>query len=201
MKQTFRSRVAWVLGWVWMAFAAYNAWDLIAHGSMPSALIAGAVLGAITLLVFLLALRPATIARDDGVWVRNPLRNAYIPWHAMDQAEVTNAITITSGETTVRCWTPQPTARERAKSLRGSTRPSRPGRYPPTQPQLSKAEQAAAEAVAGRTHADWVAQQLTELAQSRKSQSTGTIRVAWSPSALAAVAATLVLIVVTIVLS
>ncbi|MBO3745177.1 hypothetical protein J5X84_03785 [Streptosporangiaceae bacterium NEAU-GS5] len=201
MNQTYRSRVAWVLGWLWMAFAAYNTWDLIAHGRIPSALIAGAVLGAITLLVFLLALRPATITRQNGVWVRNPLRNAFIPWHAVDQADVSNAIAITSGDTVVRCWTPQPTARDRARSLRGSVRPARRGRYPSMQPQPTKAEQAAAEALAGRTHSDWVAQQINELSESRKAESTGETRVTWSPSALAAIAATLVLIVLAIVLS
>ena len=46
MKPTvFRSKVAWVFGWAWIVFALLNAWDLAVRGTMPSALIAAAVLG------------------------------------------------------------------------------------------------------------------------------------------------------------
>jgi hypothetical protein len=58
----------------------------------------------------------------------------------------------------------------------------------------------AAEAFAGRTHADWVAQQLTELATSRKATSSGDIRLTWSPTAIAALALAAALVAVTIVL-
>lgn len=194
MTRIFRSKPAWVLGWAWTTFAAWNVWDLTAHGRMPSALIAGAVLGAITVLVFLLALRPAIVARDDGVLVRNPLKNAYVPWSVVDGVQVSNAIIITSGDTTVRCWTPQPSARERAKAVRRAGRAA-------SEPSMSKAEAAAAEAMAGRTHADWVAQQLAEMAASRKATSSGETAATWSPTAIAALAIAVALVVVTIALA
>ncbi|MEZ0072765.1 hypothetical protein [Planotetraspora sp. GP83] len=192
-KQVYRSKVAQVFGWAWFVFAAYNAWDLIAHGSMPSALIAGAVLGVITVFVFLLALRPAIVVEEGGVRVRNPLRNAWIPWNAVGDVLVSNVIVIESGHTTVRCWTPHATTRERVKAV------GRAGKAA-SRADMSMAERAMAEA-AGRTHADWVAQQLTEMSASRRDASTGEIRVTWSPSALAAVAAVVVLVVVTLVLT
>ncbi|GII29585.1 PH domain-containing protein [Planotetraspora mira] len=194
-QQIFRSKVAWLFGWVWLVFVAWNVWDLTRHGSMPSALIAGAALGVITALVFLLALRPAIVAEAGGVRIRNPLRNIYIPWSDVGEVLVTHSIIIESGHTTIRCWTPQATARERAKAARRAER----GRKPVMEANVSKGEQAAAELLAGRTHADWVALQLTEMSVSRAAESSGETRVAWSPSSLAAVAAAVVLVVVTIV--
>ncbi len=194
MTLVFRSKAAWVLGWAWMVFAAWNTWDLIAHGRMPSALIAGAVPGVITALVFLLALRPAIVAREDGVLVRNPLRNAYVPWSSVDEVRVSNAITIGSGDMTIHCWTPQPSARERARAVR------RAGKMA-TEPTMSKADRMAAEAVAGRTHADWVTQQLTELATSRKATSSGEAAVTWSLTAIAALALTVAMVAITIALA
>lgn len=58
---------------------------------------------------------------------------------------------------------PQASARERAAAARRGKPASVParGRFR-TEPVRSKGEQAAAEALAGRTHADWVAEQITE---------------------------------------
>ncbi|GAA4578804.1 hypothetical protein GCM10023194_02640 [Planotetraspora phitsanulokensis] len=196
-KQIFRSKVAWLFGWVWLVFVVWNVYDLVAHGSMPSALIAGAVLGVLTALVFLLALRPAIVAEAGGVRVRNPLRNAYVPWKNVGDVIVTHAIIIETGHAAIRCWTPQATARERAKAARRAER----GRKPVMEANVSKGEQAAAELLAGRTHADWVALQLTELSVSRAADSTGETKVTWSPYSIAALAAAAVLVVVTIVAS
>ncbi|GAA0409359.1 hypothetical protein GCM10009530_72230 [Microbispora corallina] len=193
-RQTYRSRLAWIFGWAWLVFAAWNVWDLVAHGSMPSALVAGCVLGVLTALVFLMALRPAIVAEDGGVRVRNVLRDAYIPWNAVDDVIVASTIVIESGPLAVRCWTPQATARERAKAASRASRALASSR-------TSKAERAAAEAVGGRTHADWVAQQLTEMSRTRRETAAGETRVTWSPWAVAAVAAAVALVVVTIVLA
>jgi hypothetical protein len=191
-RQIFRSKVAWIFGWAWLVFAAWNVWDLVAHGSMPSALIAGSSLGVITVLVFLMALRPAIKLEDGGVRVRNPLRNAFIPWNAVGDVIVTSAVIIESGQVTVRCWTPQATARERAKAA------NRAGKAL-SSPSATKAERAAAEAVGARTHADWVAQQITEMSATRQDDASGEAVVTWSPWALAAVAAGAVLLVLLVI--
>ena len=190
--EIYRSKLAWVCGWAWMVFAAGNVWDLFARGSMPSALIAGAVLGVITALVFVMALRPAIVAEEGGVRVRNVLMNAYIPWSGVDDVSVTSAIVIESGDTTVRCWTPQTTARERARAA---------GRAAKAAKSANRVERATAEAVGARTHADWVAGQLTEMSRTRRESSSGETRVTWSPSALAAVAAALALVIAAIIAS
>lgn len=133
--QIFRSTIAWVLGWLWMAFAAFNAVDLILNGRIPSALVAGAVLAVLTAAVYIGCLRPGILPREDGILVRNPLRNIFIPWKAVDNIHVSHAIVIESGDESVRCWTPQSSARERAKATRrGTTVPTPPAATPPPPP-------------------------------------------------------------------
>lgn len=165
----FRSRMALVLGWIWMVFAAANAVDLIVRYSGPSSLTAAAVLGVMTALVFITCLRPAIILTEGGLLVRNPLRNTRVPWEAVDEVTVSHSIKITSGDGSVRCWAPQASARERAAAVRRG-HPARTGSR--TEPARSKGEQAAAEALAGKTHADWVADQITERAESAKRAAT-----------------------------
>ncbi|WP_440072587.1 PH domain-containing protein [Streptosporangium sp. OZ121] len=171
MKQVFRSTLATVVGWVWMAFAAFNAVDLIARYSGQASMVAAAVLGVLTALVFVTCLRPAVILSEDGVRVRNPLRNAFVPWRAVDEVTVSHSITIISGGGRVRCWVPQASARERAAAARRGRSASAPvparGRFR-TEPVRSKGERAAAEALAGKTHADWVAEQITERAEAAR---------------------------------
>ncbi|MFF5210751.1 PH domain-containing protein [Streptosporangium sp. NPDC000396] len=167
MKQVFRSKAALVIGWIWMAFAAANAVDLIVRYNGPPSLVAAAVLGVLTAVAFVACLRPAIIVTEDGVLVRNPLRNTFVPWESVDEVTVSHAIKITSGEKHVRCWAPQTSARERAAAVRRGNLARTGSRYK-TEPVRSKAEQAAAEALAGKTHADWVAEQITERAESAK---------------------------------
>lgn len=200
--QIFRSTIAWVLGWLWMAFAAFNAVDLVLNGRVPSALVAGAVLAVLTAAVYIGCLRPGILPKEDGILVRNPLRNIFIPWKAVDNIHVSHAIVIESGDDSIRCWTPQSSARERAKATRrGATVPTPSGRYPTAHPQLPKPQQDAAKALSGRTHADWVAQQLTETA-TQKSRLPGDplpLTTTWSPSALGALAAALVLVIAALI--
>ncbi|GIN01011.1 hypothetical protein Pve01_26690 [Planomonospora venezuelensis] len=217
----FRSKLALVLGWVWVAFAAANAVDLAVRYSGPPSMVAGAVLGVLTALVFVTCLRPAVVLTADGVLVRNPLRNTFVPWAGVDDVTVSHAITISSGDRVVRCWTPQTTARERAAATkRGQSGAPGRGRFT-TEPVLTKGERAAAEAFAGKTHADWVAEQITERARDARraggadrpertdaggpagtgaaAAGSGTMRIGWAPSALAALGVALALVVAAVV--
>ncbi|WP_214408788.1 PH domain-containing protein [Sphaerisporangium fuscum] len=203
--QVFRSKTAFVLGWVWMVFAAFNAVDLVRRGTIPSALVAGAVLAVLTAAVFVGCLRPGILFQEHGLLVRNPLRNVFVPWKAVDGVHVSHAIVIESGDESVRCWTPQASARERARAVRrgAAGSPARSGRYPTSQPELSKAERAAAQAMAGRTHADWVATQITETAEKKSHDEgeRGSLTVTWSPSALVVLAVALSFVIAALIVS
>ncbi|MFI6453966.1 hypothetical protein ACIBF6_20685 [Streptosporangium amethystogenes] len=222
MKQVFRSNFAMIVGWLWMVFAAGNAVDLVLRYNGRLSMVAAAVLAVLTALVFVTCLRPMIVMSEEGVLVRNPLRNAFVPWSGVDEVTVSHSITITSGGRRVRCWAPQTSARERAAAARKGKPVLARGRFR-TEPVRSKAEQAAAEAMAGKTHADWVAEQITERAKTARraasaagtprsdapvpeaeagvtsgtgtASETGALRMSWAPSALAAVAVAALLVV------
>ncbi|WP_170223609.1 PH domain-containing protein [Nonomuraea turkmeniaca] len=198
MKQTYRSRSAFVLAWVWLAFVAFNVWDLISKYNGKPSLVALAVLGVLTALVYVVALRPATVFTEDGLVGRNPLRTTYVPWAAIDDVSVSHAISVHHGEDqALRLWTPMASARERAKAQRRGMPQQRRGRFR-TEPTLSKGEQAAAEALAGKTHADWVGEQIRERAESarHRHEEAAPVRVVWAYDTIAVMVAAVVLVIV-----
>ncbi|MET7332351.1 PH domain-containing protein [Nonomuraea sp. NPDC005650] len=203
MKQTYRSRTAFVLAWVWLAFVAFNVWDLIAHYTGKSSLVALAVLGAITALVYVIALRPATVFTEAGLVGRNPLRTTFLPWASVEDVTVSHSINVEYGdEQVLRLWTPMSSARERARAQRRGAPRQQRGRFS-TEPTLSKAEQAAVEAFAGKTHADWVGEQIRDRAESakRREEEAAPARVTWSYDSIAVLAAAVILVVVAIVIA
>jgi hypothetical protein len=202
VKQVYRSRAAFVLSWVWVAFVAFNVWDLISKYNGKPSLVALAVLGVLTALVYVVALRPATVFTEAALVARNPFRTTYVPWADIEDVTVSHAIGVHLGEERVlRLWTPMSSARERAKAQRRG-RPGGRRRLLSTEPVLSKAEQAAAEAFAGKTHADWVGEQIRERAESarRRSEETAPVRGVWSYDSIAVLAAAVALVVAAIVI-
>ncbi|MFI6596363.1 PH domain-containing protein [Nonomuraea sp. NPDC050536] len=202
MKQTYRSKTAFSLGCLWLAFVAFNAWDLTARYNGKPSLIAAAVLGVITALVYVIALRPATVLTEAGLLGRNPLRSTFVPWALVESVSVSHSINVEhDGGQVLRLWTPMSSARERARAQRrGVPKTPRRGRFQ-TEPVQTKAEQMAAEAFTGKTHADWVGEQITERSQAAKQggQEPVTTKVTWSIDAIAVLVLAVVLVVVAIV--
>jgi hypothetical protein len=202
VKQVYRSRSAFVLAWVWVAFVAFNVWDLISKYNGKPSLVALAVLAVLTALVYAVGLRPATVLTEAELVVRNPMRTTYVPWARIEDVSVSHAIGVHYGEEqVVRLWTPMSSARERAKAQRRGLPGRQRGRFG-AEPQVSKAEQAAAEALAGRTHADWVGEQIRERAEAARHRDgeAAPVRAVWSYDAIAAAAVAIVLAVVAIVI-
>ncbi|MEV0591899.1 hypothetical protein [Nonomuraea cavernae] len=201
MKHVYRSRFAFVLGWVWVAFVAINTVDLIYRYTGKPSMVALAVLGVLTTIVYTTALRPATVLAEDELVVRNPLRTTYAPWAAVTEATVSHSINVHLGDDRIlRLWTPTSSARERAKARRRvGARPQR-GRFP-TEPTLSKGEQAAAEAFAGKTHADWLGEQITERAEAvgRRGEQAAPVRQSWAIDSFAVLAVALALVIAALV--
>ncbi|WP_336207604.1 hypothetical protein [Nonomuraea sp. LPB2021202275-12-8] len=201
MKQLYRSRTGFALGWVWLAFVAFNVWDLTARYNGKPSMVALAVLGVLTALVYLIALRPATVLTESGLVGRNPLRSTFVPWTAVNDVTVSHSINVDyDDERMLRLWTPVTSARERARAQRRGTASRQRGRFK-TEPTLSKGEQAAAEVFAGKTHADWVAEQISERAEAAKlrKEEPGQARATWAYDSIAAIAVALALVVAAIV--
>jgi hypothetical protein len=200
VKQVFRAKTAYVLGWVWVAFVALNVWDLTARYNGKPSMVALAVLGALTAVVYLVAIRPATVFTESGLVGRNPLRSTFVPWASVREVTVSHSINVDYGEERVlRLWTPMSSARERARAQRRGRPKEQRGRYK-TEPTLSKGEQAAAEVFTGKTHADWVGEQITERADKAKirNDQPGEPRTTWAYDSLAAVALAVALLIAAI---
>ncbi|WP_052422824.1 PH domain-containing protein [Nonomuraea candida] len=203
MKQTYRSKTAFVLAWVWVAFVAFNVYDLIARFNGKPSLVALAVLGALTALVYAVALRPATVFTEEGLVGRNPFRTTVVPWAAIDDVTVSHAINVRHGDDQVlRLWTPMSSARERAKAERRGAPKAERGRFR-TEPTLARGEQAAMEAFSGKTHADWVGDQIRERAESarRRDDAPAPARVRWSYDSIAVLVVAVALTVAAIVVA
>ncbi|MEO3798987.1 PH domain-containing protein [Nonomuraea sp. B1E8] len=203
MKESYRSKTAFALAWVWLAFVAFNVWDLIAHYTGKSSLVALAVLGALTALVYSIALRPATVFTEKGLVGRNPFRTTFLSWASIDDVTVSHSINVHHGdERVLRLWTPMSSARERAKAQRRGAPRRQRGRFT-TEPTLSRSEQAAVEAFAGKTHADWLGDQIRERAEAarRRDEQAAPARVTWSYDSIAVLVAAIALVVAAIVVA
>lgn len=197
MKSTYRSNTAFVFGWIWVAFVAINAVDLMLRYTGRSSLVAGAVLGALTAIVYVTALRPGTVLGEEGLRVRNPFRTWSLPWASVDGVRVSHSIAVDYADGKVlRLWTPTASARERAKATRRGVPKGQRGGLLRTEAVRTKAEQMAAEALAGKTHADWVGDQIVERSEAarRRDQAPPPVRATWAIDALAACALAIALV-------
>ena len=113
----FRSTVARVVAWIFIAFAAVNLVDVIMRGRGPSGRIAFAVLVALALIAFVLGLRPAVIADSREVRLRNLLRDVSVPWKAVTAIDTTDALRVHAGPAVFRSWSIAPGNRARRRAL------------------------------------------------------------------------------------
>jgi hypothetical protein len=204
---TIRSTAARVGAWAWMAFAALNLIDIAVRGRDVAALIMAALLLFGCGIAYVMGLRPAVAADEQGITVRNPLRDVRIPWRASRKIEGAEALTFLfqeedGGERKAKAWVLQTSPRARAKAEARQRR------------QAQGAPEAAAAALKHSTPTTYAAQQLNDLAKDRspkvkasKTESKppaedtepgGTIT--WSRTAAAALAVPGALVIVTALL-
>ncbi|GAA2451318.1 hypothetical protein GCM10010191_81760 [Actinomadura vinacea] len=189
---TIRSTAARVGAWAWMAFAALNLMDIAVRGRDMASVVMAALLLLGCGLAYVMGLRPAVVADEGGLTVRNPLREARVPWPAAREIAGTHALTFRfaaeGGERTVKAWVLQTSPRAQAKA---EARARRSNRDMP------------AEKLKGRTPTAYAAQQLNEIADRHRPKGkaatktdteTGTL--GWSRPAVAALAVPGALVVV-----
>jgi Bacterial PH domain len=182
----FRSTVARVVAWIFVAFAALNLVDVIIRGRGQSGRVAFAVLVAIALIAYVLGLRPGVVANSQQVQLRNPLRDVSVPWNAVTAIDSTDALRIHSGPAVFRSWAIAAGNRARRRAL---------GRQ-----SAAGGSAAIREDMAGRTHADFVVDQLTQVWKSHRGNSAGAPQISWSWPAIACLVAAGLLILGTVLL-
>lgn len=181
-RRTFVSKPARVLGWFLIAVALANYIDLAFQGRDHASAVAAAALLLGCGVVYVLCLRPAVIATADALVLVNPLRTLRVPWADVAEVDVTDALRVRAGGRTHRSWALQETTRARVRARR---------RKPP-----EGVPDTVAAAIGGRTHCEYVALQLDELAQQRADTSGDGVRLGWSAVAVLSLVVPTVLLVI-----
>ncbi|WP_067491770.1 PH domain-containing protein [Actinomadura hibisca] len=209
-----RSTFARVLAWAWLAFAALNLLDLAfgltgkaSHDRTAATLAVLLLLGCG--IAYVVGLRPAILADEEGVVVRNPLRDLRAPWRTVKSVEGKDAVVVrwTAADGTehkTRAWSLQTSPRAQARAE------ARAAKDNPKVPEAS---------LKGRTATKYAAQQLNEVAErsrprgrsgdpgkaaaqaaqaveGERAQGAGTASLTWNKAAVAALGVPVVALVV-----
>ncbi|TYK43263.1 PH domain-containing protein [Actinomadura decatromicini] len=211
---TIRSTGGRVAAYAWLVFAALNLVDIVFGVTGDAKLSANTFgLGAVLLLgcgvAYTVGLRPAIIGDDDGITLRNPLRDVRVPWAAVRRIEGGHVLTVSftgadETETVSRAWVHQTSPRAQAKADARARREQTGG-------------QSHGADLRGRTPTRYAAQQLEEMrdrlrpktrsgapdkaaaAEAEAGDAHGTVT--WSVPALASLLVPLVALIVIVVVS
>jgi hypothetical protein len=82
--EMYRSPIAPLVWWVWVAFAAANLADLAVQGRNHFAAMVAVILVLITGVTYAAAFRPRVYADDEGMTIINPLRDWRVPWNCVE---------------------------------------------------------------------------------------------------------------------
>lgn len=211
---TIRSTGGRVAAYAWLAFAVLNLADLVFGITGDPAYTLMTLTIAVLLLLgcgiaYAAGLRPAIIADDDAVMVRNPLRDVRVPWSAVRAIKGKNAVTVRftgpdGTELEARAWVHQTSPRAQAKAEARARKAE------------SKTPQKGPQGIdlRGRTPAAYAAQQLNEIldrqrpktrsgapdkaaaAKAEKAKEAARGTVTWSVPAVASLAVPLVVLAV-----
>jgi hypothetical protein len=181
-REVFRSAGSIVLSGAWLLVAVITLIDLAVQGRDHAAVVTALAIIAISAVVYGCAWRPRIVADSSGITLVNPLRDHQVPWAAVSNVDVVNAVRVhctpAPGETSGKVlysWAVQssPTSARRAARRAGLagqrpriTRP-RSGRADPppgATPGYGQVPEPAKDAL-DRTSAEYTAGRLAERAQ------------------------------------
>lgn len=131
----YRSALAPLTWWVWVAFAVANLIDIAVQGRDRLSVTAAAALLLATAVAYVAALRPRVIADPSGIVVRNPLRDHRLPWPSVQRVDLGTVLRVhcswqeAPGKGHGQQDAPRPQTAERARvfhawALQSSPRPS-----------------------------------------------------------------------------
>jgi hypothetical protein len=133
--QTFRSVTAVIVWWVWVLFAVGNLIDLAVQGRDHFAAVVAAILVLSIGVAYVTAERPRVISADEGITVRNPLRDHRVPWHMVTKVDLADLLRVHCRQQgknkVISCWAVQYSRRRKLtgemRSRRQSVRATRAG--------------------------------------------------------------------------
>ena len=134
----YRSPVAPIVWWVWVAFALANLIDVAIQGRDHLAAEVAAVLILVTGIAYVTAFRPRVLADDAGITIRNPLRDHHVPWDCVQDMDLRDSLEVhctpQDGERkskTLYAWAVHSSRRGRLKAEARARRSAKSSRQPP----------------------------------------------------------------------
>lgn len=175
-RQVFRSTAALVGGWAWMVFAAANLVDIAIRGRDLASAIATAALLTGCGIAYAVGIRPQVAGDTAGIRVRNPFRDAVLPWPKVQKIDVADSVRIRYSGGEVRVWALPSSPRARAKAARRAERDA------------ARLPESVAKELKGRTPTTFAVEQLNGLLDAhRRDETDRPATRTWSLPALAAV--------------
>ncbi len=185
-RQVFRSGFWRAVAVGWSAFVLFNVWDTARRGFPDNGVVALLVLGAITVIVYVLGWRPAVVADGSGVEIRNPARTIYLPWNEVTEIDATDALRIHDRNRFHRSWAVSRGGAV-ANTFRGAGRNRSDG---------SGVEAQALAALAKQSPADYAASTLKDIWRQARGRTKGSVRVTWAwPEAIVFIAFVIAVVV------
>lgn len=178
-----------VLAWFFVVVAVGVAAGGVLASSADTGLRVSSVLVAVALVLlsWLVGLRPCVAEEPTRVLVRNPLRDASLPWGSVTDVDLTDVVVIATATGAVRCFAlprkGRPLLQVQASATMQPTVPAPPPPSDPGPPPRSRGGAVAAE-------------RLRELASRLGPASPGAPDVSWSVPAVSAAVAVPLLVVV-----
>ena len=117
-EQVFRPPFARSLAVVWFLIALLVTYDTLRRGSGRPMWIALAVLATSCALVYALAFRPAVVADDDAVTLRNILRDVRVPWGRVTRIGSAWSLSVDTAEKSWGSWAITARNRQRGELYR-----------------------------------------------------------------------------------
>ena len=107
-------------------FALWWAVDDLRTGDEARIAVVGPVLLALAAVVYGVFWRPAVVVDDDGVELRNVVRDVRVPWSLLAGVETKYALTLLVGERPYRSWAAAAPGRPAPLATRGTAREHHP---------------------------------------------------------------------------
>jgi len=176
-----RPRVTWAL---WLIFVGANIGDVLWRGRDRAGVLVLLVLLAISLLLWLVDVRPQVLAFRDRLAIRGGFRDVDIPWQEISDLERGPSLVVHTPAGKFR----SPSVSARLGDIFRSSRPRNRGPQPGQSTRLADPK---------RTVVDFAADELEELQRrNRQSSADGPVRVVWRWLEIAALSLVVVAIVV-----
>ncbi|WP_344175060.1 PH domain-containing protein [Kribbella lupini] len=92
-----------ITGVVVMVIGLAGLVDIVLEWRTTGGLLVGALIGILMLVAYVGLVRPSVTLRPDGLLIRNHVRDHHVPWHRIEDADVTDILRVHTTAGKIRC--------------------------------------------------------------------------------------------------